>query len=102
MMLQINFFDSVYCSLIKRNCQKFKLKPDKSNAHEVEHRVHQSLYLTCLIVVSQELVTLMIRQIQGQIKSILPADANGMRVVLICSTIKKKEDWEHWESHQTT
>ena len=47
------------------------------------------------IMVSPELVTPMIRQIKGQIKSTMPADANvsfitnGMRVVFTCSTIKK-------------
>ena len=37
-----------YVQLIKRNCPKVKLKPDKSNAHEVEHRVYESLYMTCI------------------------------------------------------
>ena len=36
-----------YVQLSKRNCPKIKLKPDQSNAQEVEHRVYESLYLIC-------------------------------------------------------
>ncbi len=52
-------------------------------------------------MVSHELVTLLIRQIQGQIKPTMPADAN---VSFITSGFKEvftnhPETKEHWESH---
>ena len=37
-----------YVQLCKRNCPKIKLKLDNSNAYDVEHRVYESLYLTCI------------------------------------------------------